>query len=175
LSRYITAAAAVARFTAETSAEEMRDGLEGSDGDSDDEDDEDEDDYGPPPPMSDSEEEEDSEDDEEEEGDDSEEDKEEDEEGGGGELGLGEMSRSEMLSRLRWLRRRGTLADSKQRFSVSRTGRPSLALRHAARVLSMHPFQFRRLLAGKVRVLINRSTYQVKPFYLSSETVLPIK
>ena len=24
-------------------------------------------------------------------------------------------------------------------------------------------------------VLINRSTYQVKPFYLSSETVLPIK
>jgi hypothetical protein len=25
------------------------------------------------------------------------------------------------------------------------------------------------------KVLVNRSTYQVKPFYLSSETVLPIK
>jgi len=31
---------------------------------------------------------------------------------------------------------------------VSRTGRPSLALRHAARVLTMHPFQWQRLLAA---------------------------
>jgi hypothetical protein len=28
---------------------------------------------------------------------------------------------------------------------------------------------------GKVRILINRSTYRVKPFCLSSETVLPIE
>ena len=47
-----------------------------------------------------------------------------------------------MMDRLRWLRRRGILSNSRDKFYVSRTGRPSVALRHAVRVLSMHRFQF---------------------------------
>ena len=37
------------------------------------------------------------------------------------------------------------------------------------------PVVRRQRARGGGEVRINRSTYQVKPFYLSSETVLPIK
>ena len=109
------------------------------------------------PPISDSDSDDD--DDEEEEEDDSEEDEEdgeeEDEEGDSDEEDLmamdfrpGQIAREETLERLRMLRRWGILRNSKQTFEVSRTGKPSLALRYVARVLSMNRFQFRRLLAA---------------------------
>ena len=60
----------------------------------------------------------------------------------------GQIAREETLERLRMLRRWGILRNSKQTFEVSRTGKPSLALRYVARVLSMNRFQFRRLLAA---------------------------
>ena len=62
-------------------------------------------------------------------------------------LDLGVFQR-QTLERLRMLRRWGILRNSKQTFEVSRTGKPSLALRYVARVLSMNRFQFRRLLAA---------------------------
>jgi len=52
------------------------------------------------------------------------------------------------LARLRLLRRWGVFLTSASRFSVSRTGAPSVALKAAARVLSMSPFRFRELLAA---------------------------
>ena len=80
---------------------------------------------------------------------------EEDEEGDSDEEDLmamdfrpGQIAREETLERLRMLRRWGILRNSKQTFEVSRTGKPSLALRYVARVLSMNRFQFRRLLAA---------------------------
>ena len=126
--------------------------------DEDDEDDDSEDRFdGKMPPISDSDSDDD--DDEEEEEDDSEEDEEdgeeEDEEGDSDEEDLmamdfrpGQIAREETLERLRMLRRWGILRNSKQTFEVSRTGKPSLALRYVARVLSMNRFQFRRLLAA---------------------------
>ena len=60
----------------------------------------------------------------------------------------GQIAREETLERLRMLRRWGILRNSKQTFEISRTGKPSLALRYVARVLSMNRFQFRRLLAA---------------------------
>ena len=126
--------------------------------DEDDEDDDSEDRFdGKMPPISDSDSDDD--DDDEEEEDDSEEDEEdgeeEDEEGDSDEEDLmamdfrpGQIAREETLERLRMLRRWGILRNSKQTFEVSRTGKPSLALRYVARVLSMNRFQFRRLLAA---------------------------
>ena len=126
--------------------------------DEDDKDDDSEDRFdGKMPPISDSDSDDD--DDEEEEEDDSEEDEEdgeeEDEEGDSDEEDLmamdfrpGQIAREETLERLRMLRRWGILRNSKQTFEVSRTGKPSLALRYVARVLSMNRFQFRRLLAA---------------------------
>lgn len=139
--RELMGAAATARFQAEASAEEAHDSLEHSDSD-------DGDDGEKPPAFSDSDLSED-EDEEEEESDDSNGgDVEGDDSDAKIDVGRGEMPRAEMLERLRWLRRRELLANSNERFLVSRTGCPSLALRHAARVLSMHPFHFRRLLAA---------------------------
>ena len=126
-----------------------------SESDYSDEDDDSEDRFdGKMPPISDSDD-----DDDEEEEDDSEEDEEdgeeEDEEGDSDEEDLmamdfrpGQIAREETLERLRMLRRWGILRNSKQTFEVSRTGKPSLALRYVARVLSMNRFQFRRLLAA---------------------------
>ena len=123
--------------------------------DEDDEDDDSEDRFeGKMPPISDSDD-----DDEEEEEVDSEEDEEdgeeEDAEGDSDDEDLmamdfrpGQIAREETLERLRMLRRWGILRNSKQTFEVSRTGKPSLALRYVARVLSMNRFQFRRLLAA---------------------------
>jgi SET domain-containing protein 6 len=111
--------------------------------------DSDSDDYAPPvmPPMSDSEEEEDDdaemdddEDDEEEEDDDASLD--------GDSPSAGPLSRGEILERLRLMRRWGVASRSSDRFAVSRTGRPSRALRVAARVLSMDREPFREVLAA---------------------------
>ena len=149
--RELMAAAAMARYTADREDEEMRQQGGSLEDDADNNsDDDDDDDFGPPPPFSDSEEEQEDDDDDEEEKEEEEEEEvsDEDEDGEDTNLGLGEISRSDILERLRWLRRQGILSDSQERFSVSRTGRPSLALRYAARVLSMHSFQFKRLLAA---------------------------
>ena len=146
------AAAEFARFESDMHED---DDSESDYSDEDDEDDDSEDRFdGQMPPISDSDD-----DDEEEEEDDSEEDEEdgeeEDEEGDSDEEDLmamdfrpGQIAREETLERLRMLRRWGILRNSKQTFEVSRTGKPSLALRYVARVLSMNRFQFRRLLAA---------------------------
>ena len=60
----------------------------------------------------------------------------------------GSETHASTLARLRLLRRWGVLLTSASRFSVSRTGAPSVALKAAARVLSMSPFRFRELLAA---------------------------
>ena len=133
---------------------------EDDDSESDYSDEDDEDDYsedrfeGKMPPISDS----DDDDDDEEEVDseeDEEDGEEEDAEGDSDDEDLmamdfrpGQIAREETLERLRMLRRWGILRNSKQTFEVSRTGKPSLALRYVARVLSMNRFQFRRLLAA---------------------------
>ena len=146
------AAAEFARFESDMHED---DDSESDYSDEDDEDDDSEDRFdGQMPPISDSDD-----DEEEEEEDDSEEDEEdgeeEDEEGDSDEEDLmamdfrpGQIAREETLERLRMLRRWGILRNSKQTFEVSRTGKPSLALRYVARVLSMNRFQFRRLLAA---------------------------
>ena len=146
------AAAEFARFESDMHED---DDSESDYSDEDDEDDDSEDRFdGKMPPISDSDD-----DDDEEEEDDSEEDEEdgeeEDEEGDSDEEDLmamdfrpGQIAREETLERLRMLRRWGILRNSKQTFEVSRTGKPSLALRYVARVLSMNRFQFRRLLAA---------------------------
>ena len=148
------AAAEFARFESDMHED---DDSESDYSDEDDEDDDSEDRFdGKMPPISDSD---DDDDEEEEEEDDSEEDEEdgeeEDEEGDSDEEDLmamdfrpGQIAREETLERLRMLRRWGILRNSKQTFEVSRTGKPSLALRYVARVLSMNRFQFRRLLAA---------------------------
>ena len=147
------AAAEFARFESDMHED---DDSESDYSDEEDEDDDSEDRFdGKMPPISDS----DDDDDDEEEEDDSEEDEEdgeeEDEEGDSDEEDLmamdfrpGQIAREETLERLRMLRRWGILRNSKQTFEVSRTGKPSLALRYVARVLSMNRFQFRRLLAA---------------------------
>ena len=146
------AAAEFARFESDMHED---DDSESDYSDEDDEDDDSEDRFdGKMPPISDSDD-----DDDDEEEDDSEEDEEdgeeEDEEGDSDEEDLmamdfrpGQIAREETLERLRMLRRWGILRNSKQTFEVSRTGKPSLALRYVARVLSMNRFQFRRLLAA---------------------------
>ena len=146
------AAAEFARFESDMHED---DDSESDYSDEEDEDDDSEDRFdGKMPPISDSDD-----DDDEEEEDDSEEDEEdgeeEDEEGDSDEEDLmamdfrpGQIAREETLERLRMLRRWGILRNSKQTFEVSRTGKPSLALRYVARVLSMNRFQFRRLLAA---------------------------
>ena len=60
----------------------------------------------------------------------------------------GSSSVRETTERLRLLRRFGVAKHSTDRFSISRTGKPSLALRAAARVLAMHASQFRQLAAA---------------------------
>ena len=147
------AAAEFARFESDMHED---DDSESDYSDEDDEDDDSEDRFdGQMPPISDS----DDDDDDEEEEVDSEEDEEdgeeEDAEGDSDDEDLmamdfrpGQIAREETLERLRMLRRWGILRNSKQTFEVSRTGKPSLALRYVARVLSMNRFQFRRLLAA---------------------------
>ena len=147
------AAAEFARFESDMHED---DDSESDYSDEDDEDDDSEDRFdGKMPPISDS----DDDDDDEEEEVDSEEDEEdgeeEDAEGDSDDEDLmamdfrpGQIAREETLERLRMLRRWGILRNSKQTFEVSRTGKPSLALRYVARVLSMNRFQFRRLLAA---------------------------
>ena len=144
------AAAEFARFESDMHED---DDSESDYSDEDDEDDDSEDRFeGKMPPISDS----DDDDDEEEEVDSEEEDgEEEDAEGDSDDEDLmamdfrpGQIAREETLERLRMLRRWGILRNSKQTFEVSRTGKPSLALRYVARVLSMNRFQFRRLLAA---------------------------
>lgn len=111
--------------------------------------DSDSDDYAPPvmPPMSDSEEEEDDDDDAE--MDDDEDDEDDDDASlDGDSRSAGPLSRGEILERLRLLRRWGVASRSSDRFAVSRTGRPSRALRVAARVLSMDREPFREVLAA---------------------------
>ena len=148
------AAAEFARFESDMHED---DDSESDYSDEDDEDDDSEDRFeGKMPPISDSD---DDDDDDEEEEVDSEEDEEdgeeEDAEGDSDDEDLmamdfrpGQIAREETLERLRMLRRWGILRNSKQTFEVSRTGKPSLALRYVARVLSMNRFQFRRLLAA---------------------------
>ena len=147
------AAAEFARFESDMHED---DDSESDYSDEDDEDDDSEDRFeGKMPPISDS----DDDDDDDEEEVDSEEDEEdgeeEDAEGDSDDEDLmamdfrpGQIAREETLERLRMLRRWGILRNSKQTFEVSRTGKPSLALRYVARVLSMNRFQFRRLLAA---------------------------
>ena len=146
------AAAEFARFESDMHED---DDSESDYSDEDDEDDDSEDRFeGKMPPISDS----DDDDDEEEEVDseeDEEDGEEEDAEGDSDDEDLmamdfrpGQIAREETLERLRMLRRWGILRNSKQTFEVSRTGKPSLALRYVARVLSMNRFQFRRLLAA---------------------------
>ena len=147
------AAAEFARFESDMHED---DNSESDYSDEDDEDDDSEDRFeGKMPPISDS----DDDDDDEEEEVDSEEDEEdgeeEDAEGDSDDEDLmamdfrpGQIAREETLERLRMLRRWGILRNSKQTFEISRTGKPSLALRYVARVLSMNRFQFRRLLAA---------------------------
>ena len=125
--RELMAAASMARYTAET-AEIHRFADDPEDRDADDDADD-----------SDEDSDEDSESDSDSDDDDDDEDDETDDEY---DLGIGEVSRKDMMDRLRWLRRRGILSNSRDKFYVSRTGRPSVALRHAVRVLSMHRFQF---------------------------------
>jgi SET domain-containing protein 6 len=60
----------------------------------------------------------------------------------------GSLSVRETTERLRLLRRFGVASRSTDRFAISRTGKPSLALRAAARVLAMHASQFRQLAAA---------------------------
>ena len=151
------AAAEFARFESDMHED---DDSESDYSDEDDEDDDSEDRFdGKMPPISDSDDDDDDDDDEEEEEVDSEEDEEdgeeEDAEGDSDDEDLmamdfrpGQIAREETLERLRMLRRWGILRNSKQTFEVSRTGKPSLALRYVARVLSMNRFQFRRLLAA---------------------------
>ena len=109
--------------------------------------DSDSDDAAPPvmPPMSDSEDEEDEEDEEDDEHDDASSDGESSD---GDSPSAGPLSRGEILERLRLLRRWGVASLSSDRFAVSRTGRPSRALRVAARVLSMDREPFREVLAA---------------------------
>ena len=146
------AAAEFARFESDMHED---DDSESDYSDEDDEDDDSEDRFeGKMPPISDS----DDDDDDEEEVDseeDEEDGEEEDAEGDSDDEDLmamdfrpGQIAREETLERLRMLRRWGILRNSKQTFEVSRTGKPSLALRYVARVLSMNRFQFRRLLAA---------------------------
>lgn len=61
---------------------------------------------------------------------------------------FGTISKKETLERLRLLKRFGVAKNSTDRFTVSRTGKPSLALRAAVRILSMHTAQFQKLLAA---------------------------
>ena len=113
--------------------------------------DSDSDDYAPPvmPPMSDSEEEEDDDDDDAEMDDDEDDDEDDDDASlDGDSRSAGPLSRGEILERLRLLRRWGVASRSSDRFAVSRTGRPSRALRIAARVLSMDREPFREVLAA---------------------------
>jgi hypothetical protein len=58
------------------------------------------------------------------------------------------LSARETTERLRLLRRFGVASRSTDRFAISRTGKPSLALRAAARVLAMHASQFQQLAAA---------------------------
>ena len=101
------------------------------------------DDFEPPakaPPTSDSEEEEEEEDDDDEDSDSESADETIDPDGS--------LSVRETTDRLRLLRRFGVASRSTDRFAISRTGKPSLALRAAARVLAMHASQFRQLAAA---------------------------
>ena len=132
--RELVAAAAKARFVVQGTYDDDA-SEDGSESESDD--------FEPPakaPPTSDSEEEEEEEDDDDEDSDSESADETIDPDGS--------LSVRETTDRLRLLRRFGVASRSTDRFAISRTGKPSLALRAAARVLAMHASQFRQLAAA---------------------------
>jgi N-lysine methyltransferase SETD6 len=142
--REVVAAAATARFVVEDSYED--DEVDGRDTDESGEDE----DFEEPkmPSTSDSEEESHGEDDEGDADDEDELDSEEDDTFATEKRGFGSLTLKETLARLRLLKRWGVASASEDRFTISRTGKPSLALRAAARVMSMHTYQFQQLLAA---------------------------
>ena len=132
--RELVAAAAKARFVVQGTYDDDA-SEDGSESESDD--------FEPPakaPPTSDSEEEEE---------DDADDDEDSDSESADETIDPdGSLSVRETTERLRLLRRFGVASRSTDRFAISRTGKPSLALRAAARVLAMHASQFRQLAAA---------------------------
>ena len=144
--REVVAAAAKARFVVQgTYDNEEEDGSDdGSDSDGDD--------FEMPadaPPTSDSEDSEDPDDeDAEDDADDADADDSESESAEGTVDPDGSLSVRETMERLRLLRRFGVASHSTDRFAISRTGKPSLALRAAVRVLAMHASQFQQLAAA---------------------------
>ena len=132
--RELVAAAAKARFVVQGTYDDDA-SEDGSESESDD--------FEPPakaPPTSDSEEDEEDDDDDDEDSESESADETIDPDGS--------LSVRETTERLRLLRRFGVASRSTDRFAISRTGKPSLALRAAARVLAMHASQFRQLAAA---------------------------